>query len=200
MKRLILPVILFTAACIGLYVAFGFFGHVGQVAQAQERLQDEFGTSVGEMVGTNGAASLVAPPKALPGDALARLTIPRLNLSWIVVEGVNPGDIATAPGHYPTSQMPGQVGNFAVAGHREIGLFWDLDKVKPGDKITVQTRKGVFTYTVTRNFITDPQSWPEVSKTPPGFQTGSKVLTLTTCDPKYDNFHRLVIHGVLVEN
>lgn len=200
MRRLIPLAFLATALVTALYVAYGFYGHVGQVAQGQAQLQNQFDASVGEFIGNNGASALVKPPETLPGDALARLTIPRLDLSWIVVEGVALDDIVNAPGHYPTSQLPGQVGNFAVAGHREPGLFWDLDKVRAGDKILVQTRKGQYTYTVTRNFITDPQSWPEVSKTPPGFPARSKVLTLTTCDPKYDNFHRLVIHGVLVEN
>jgi sortase A len=84
-----------------------------------------------------------------------------------------------------------------VAGHRALGLFWDLDKIKPGDEIVVESRKGTFTYVVTRNFITAPDSWPEVSATPPGFRAGNKVLTLTTCNPKTDNYQRLVIHAVI---
>jgi sortase A len=47
---------------------------------------------------------------------VARLTIPKLKKHWVVVEGVTPYDIRYAPGHYPDSAMPGEVGNFAVAG------------------------------------------------------------------------------------
>lgn len=137
-----------------------------------------------------------ASPAQLSG--IAYMSIPRLGLSWVVVEGTRPGDILAAPGHYAASVGPGERGNFAVAGHRTPGIFWDLDLVKPGDSITVQNKKGkLFTYTVTRNFITSPASWAEVSSTPPGFTKGSKVLTLTTCSPKWDNFERLVIHAVL---
>jgi sortase A len=176
---------------------FKIFGHEGAVRAGQQQLEQTWSSSLGEQVGTASAGALVSPPKPLPGNALARMTVPSLNQSWIVVEGTSLADIATAPGHYSFSAMPGKVGNFSVAGHREIGIFWDLDEIKPGNKIVVETRSGTFTYVVTRNFITAPDSWAEVSPTPPGFRPGSKVLTLTTCNPKWDNYERLVIHAVL---
>lgn len=181
------------AAVVGLRM----FGNAADVAQGQQHLQDQFSVSDGESVGVAAAAAFVKPPEPVPGNVLARITVPTLGQHWYVVEGVNPADIVTAPGHYPGTALPGQRGNFAVAGHREVGLFWDLDRIRQGDEITVQTRQRTFTYVVTRNFITSPQSWPEVSATPPGFQPGSRVLTLTTCDPKWDNYHRLVVHAVL---
>lgn len=199
MKRYWIPIALavFGLSFLG-YGAWAIFGNVGNVRDTQNQLEQQWDTSsLGEQVGTASASGLVAPPKPLPGNAIARIAIPSLKQDWIVVEGTAPKDIVTAPGHYSFSAMPGQKGNFAVAGHREIGLFWDLDKVKHGDKIIVETRKGTYTYVVTRNMITDPQSWAEVSATPPGFGKGTRVLTLTTCDPKWDNYHRLVIHAVL---
>ena len=42
--------------------------------------------------------------------------------------------------------MPGEVGNFAVAGHRSPGLFWDLDKIEEGDEIIVEDRKARYVY------------------------------------------------------
>lgn len=197
-KRYWLPIL---AISLGLsligYAAWDVFGNVGNVRETQNNLEQQWDLSPGERVGSALASGLVAPPKPLPGNAIARIAIPALKQQWIVVEGTAPKDIATAPGHYSFSAMPGQKGNFAVAGHREIGLFWDLDKVKPGSDIVVETRKGTYTYVVTRNFVTDPQSWAEVSAAPPGFRAGQKVLTLTTCDPKWDNYHRLVIHALL---
>lgn len=171
------------------------FGNKANVDRDQKVLEQVWDSSLGEAIGQVGKD--VELPKPLPGDALARIRVPALGQQWIVVEGTDPGDIATAPGHYEFSAMPGQKGNFAVAGHREPGLFWDLDKIRSGDEIVVESRKGTFTYVVTKNFITDPQSWPEVQATPPGFKKGQKILTLTTCNPKWDNYERLVIHAVI---
>lgn len=173
------------------------FGNAAQVRADQSQLEQQWVSSQGEQVGIALSSGLVAPPKPLPGNAIARISIPSLGQKWIVVEGTAPADITTAPGHYSGTAMPGQRGNFAVAGHREIGLFWDLDKVKPGSQIIVETKTRSFTYVVTRNFITAPDSWAEVSATPPGFQSGNRILTLTTCNPKTDNYERLVIHAVL---
>jgi sortase A len=191
------------ASCVvlGLSIAAGAvwskFGNLDDVRDHQSQLEQQLQVSAGDGFGNIGASALVKPPKPLPGEALARIKIPSLKQEWVVVEGTAPGDIAEAPGHYEFSALPGQKGNFAVAGHREPGLFWDLDRVKTGDLIVVESRRGTFTYVVTRNFITSPQSWPEVSATPPGFGKGTKILTLTTCNPRWDNYERLVIHAVI---
>jgi LPXTG-site transpeptidase (sortase) family protein len=199
MRRLRLTILAMITAGLVLigYGAWDLFGNVANVNASQSQLEQAWSLSPGEQVGTASASALVEPPKPLPGNAIARMSIPSLHQQWIVVEGTSLADIATAPGHYSFSAMPGQRGNFAVAGHREPGVFWDLDKLRKGDLITVETRKTIYTYVVTRNFITSPQSWPEVSATPPGFGAGTKVLTLTTCNPKWDNYERLVIHAVI---
>jgi sortase A len=194
---LLIKIPLTAGVALLVIAAYQMFGNVTNVRQDQAQMERQWSTSLGERVGSGSASALVEPPKPLPGNAIARLAIPSLNQQWIVVEGTAAQDIVTAPGHYSGTALPGQKGNFAVAGHREIGLFWDLDKVKPGAEIIVETRKGTFTYVVTRNFITAPDSWTEVSAVPPGFRPGNRLLTLTTCDPKWDNYHRLVVHAVL---
>ena len=177
------------------YAMFVMFGHQGAVNDRQAQLQDAFDFSTGTQVGVAAAGGLVTPPRPLPGDAVARVTVPALHLEWVVVEGTAPDDIRTAPGHFTDSAMPGQKGNFAVAGHREPGLFWDLDKIRPGYEIVVQSKKGTFTYVVTKNFITKPPLRAEIAPTPPGFLKGDKVLTLSTCNPKWDNYERLIVHA-----
>ncbi|WP_027342804.1 class E sortase [Hamadaea tsunoensis] len=132
-----------------------------------------------------------------PGDAIGRLYIPRLNKHWVVVEGVAPDDIRYAPGHYPNSAMPGEEGNFAMAGHRMRSVFWDLDQVEVGDKIVVETRSTWYVYAVVKERIVKPTQVEVVSPTPPGVEPG-KLLTLTTCNPKWDNYQRLIIHASLV--
>jgi LPXTG-site transpeptidase (sortase) family protein len=144
----------------------------------------------------------VAQPLAPPGGAaIARLYIPKLWKHWVVVEGVDPEDIDWAPGHYPETAGPGEVGNFAVAGHRNWATFWDLDRVLTGDMIVVETRDNWYVYRVYRNHIVLPNAVEVVAPVPgePGAAPERAVLTLTTCNPKWDNYERLIVHAELVD-
>jgi sortase A len=144
-------------------------------------------------------AAPTAPAKPKHGAAVARLSIPKLGMHWVVVEGVNQKDIRYGPGHYPDSAMPGEIGNFAVAGHRVRGIFWDLDQIKPKDLIIVETRTATYTYRVTKQIIVKPTAVEVVAPVPshPGEAPKDQWLTLTTCNPKWDNYQRLVIHAIL---
>jgi sortase A len=141
-----------------------------------------------------------APLGPPPGHAIARLYIPKLGKYWVVVEGVGLDDIRYAPGHYPASAMPGQVGNFSVAGHRNPATFWDLDRVVAGDSVVVETRDTWYVYQVTRNHIVTPDAVEVVAPVPgqPGAEPTDPMLTLTTCNPKWDNSQRLIVHARLV--
>jgi sortase A len=93
--------------------------------------------------------------------------------------------------------MPGEVGNFSVAGHRIPAIFWDLDILRPGDVIEVQTRDDTFTYHVTSTEIVKPSAVAVVAPVPdyPGETPTEAMLTLTTCNPKWDNYQRLIVHA-----
>jgi sortase A len=149
-----------------------------------------------------------APPRANPsaaalpppdGKAIARLYIPRLGKQWIVVQGVTPADIRFAPGHYPTSAMPGQIGNFSVAGHRTPAIFWDLDQMHNDDEIIVETKDMWYVYRTVQSHIVSPNAVQVVAPVPnqPGKKPTGAMLTITTCNPKFNNYERLVIHATL---
>jgi sortase A len=144
---------------------------------------------------TAGAAPLGPPP----GNAVARLYLPKLDKKWVVVEGVTQHDLRWAPGHYPGTAVPGQDGNFAVAGHRSRAIFWDLDRLHTGDTIGVETRDHWYIYKVTHTVIVKPTAIEVVTPVPPGESPG-KLITLTTCNPKWDNYQRLIVHGELVDD
>ena len=58
------------------------------------------------------------------------------------MQGTSPADLEKGPGHYVGTALPGQRGNFAVAGHR-VGKgepFLNLDQLRAGDAVVVQTR------------------------------------------------------------
>ncbi|MER7460392.1 class E sortase [Micromonospora sp. NPDC126480] len=139
------------------------------------------------------------PPAAAQGKPIAGLYIPKLDKKWVVVEGVSQKDIRYAPGHYPSSAMPGQVGNFSVAGHRNRATFWRLDELDEGDVIVAEDRNNWYVYRVTRNHIVKPSQVEVVAPVPgrPGTRPTTAMLTLTTCNPKFDNYERLIIHAEL---
>ncbi|TFV86677.1 class E sortase [Blastococcus sp. CT_GayMR20] len=138
------------------------------------------------------------------GDAFAFLHIPAFG-DWeprAVIEGTHPAELAEGPGHYVGSAMPGERGNFAMAGHR-VGTgspFLDLDLLRPGDAVVVETVDAWHTYRVTGTRIVDPTDISVVAPTPGGALDGEPTgsfLTMTTCNPKFSNRERLVVHAEL---
>jgi sortase A len=136
------------------------------------------------------------------GEAFLFLHIPRFGDDWnrAVLEGVDPDELSTGPGHYPHSAMPGEIGNFAMAGHR-VGLgspFLDNDKLEPGDPVVVETADTWFVYRVTGSEVVDPRNTSVVGYPLPGRPEGV-WLTMTTCNPKFSNRERLITHALLEE-
>lgn len=86
------------------------------------------------------------------GDAFARMYIPAFgsDYQFAIIEGVDEQSLLVGPGRYPDTQLPGEPGNFAVAGHR-VGKgapFNDLGALKACDAIVVETRSEWVTYRV----------------------------------------------------
>ncbi|MEU0547065.1 class E sortase [Micromonospora sp. NPDC005979] len=139
------------------------------------------------------------PSPPVRGKPIAGLYIPKLDKNWVVVEGVTQDDIRYAPGHYPTSALPGQVGNFSVAGHRNRATFWRLDELHDGDAIVVESKTDWYVYRVAQTRIVKPTQVEVVAPVPgePNKKPTKRMLTLTTCNPKWDNYQRLIIHAEL---
>lgn len=84
------------------------------------------------------------------GDAFARLYIPSFgtDYQYAVLEGTDDETLLAGPGHYSDTQLPGEPGNFAVAGHR-VGKgapFNDLGRLETCDALVVETRDKWITY------------------------------------------------------
>jgi len=189
-----------------LFSAYEIWGKAAIVQGHQQDLDQQLAQDWGNPGSTTTTAPGGEPPDETvtppPGWSIARLYLPRLNKHWVVVEGVEPRDIRFAPGHYPDSAKPGRVGNFAIAGHRSPAIFWDLDKVRPGDSIIVETKSTFYIYRVYQSQVVKPTATEVVAPVPgsPGETPTKAMLTLTTCNPKWDNYQRLVVHAVLVRS
>jgi LPXTG-site transpeptidase (sortase) family protein len=181
-----------------LFAGYEVFGNSAKVEDEQSALTDEL-----DDVWNNPtvAPSTPAPnAPAAPSDSLVgRLYIPKLDKKWVVVDGVRPQDIKYAPGHYPDSARPGEVGNFSVAGHRIRKIFWRLDELHAGDVIGVETRDYWYVYRVYGQQIVKPSAVQVVAPVPnkPGVKPTKALLTLTTCNPKFNNYQRLIVHAEL---
>ncbi|MDN6747023.1 MAG: class E sortase, partial [Brevibacterium sp.] len=106
-------------------------------------------------------------------------------------------------GRYPNSAMPGEVGNFAVAGHRVTygKPFNQIAKLRPGDEIIVQTKDGFYTYTF-RNFdIILPDAVEVLAPVPdePKFKGKDRILTMTACNPMFSARERYIAYAELTE-
>lgn len=183
-----------------LFAAYEVWGTTAVIGDHQNDLDQQLAQDWDEpaadpTVGPTPTASATPGPPT----GIARLYIPKLDKQWVVVEGVTQKAIRYAPGHYPSSADPGQIGNFAVAGHRNRATFWRLDELNVGDAIVVETRKEWFVYKVTRSHIVKPSAIEVVAPVPgrPGAKPTTAMLTLTTCNPKFDNYQRLIIHAQL---
>ena len=112
-----------------------------------------------------------------PLNLIGRILVPRLQLSAMVREGVGDETLRRAVGHIPSTALPGQVGNVALAGHRDT-FFRKLRDIRKTDKIVVSTLNGNYDYEVQSLKIVTPRDVSVLRALP-----GEQVLTLVTCYP-----------------
>jgi sortase A len=124
-------------------------------------------------------APSAAPPSLPEGALIGRVEIPRLHLSAMVRQGVDQRTLATAVGHVPSTQAPGDIGNFAIAAHRDT-LFRALKDIKIGDTVNFQSPDHTYAYRVISTQIVKPS---DVSVLRP--QGNQRLLTMITCYPFY---------------
>lgn len=130
---------------------------------------------------------------ATEGSAVALLSIPRLGVQQLVIEGTTPNDLKSGPGHLRGTPMPGEYGNVVVAGRRTTygGPFANLSDLVKNDTITAVTGQGYFTYKV-RSVSRVSAGQPD-----PLLGTSDSRLTLITSDPAYLATGRLVVSAIL---
>ena len=132
--------------------------------------------------------------KEVKSGTIGIMTIPKIDLTVAISEGIDLETLKYAVGHFPGTGNAGEAGNFCVAGHRSYTYseyFNRLDEIVVGDLITVQSKKGTFTYKVYEKKVVEPS---EVSVLDP---TKDAEITLVTCTPIRIATQRLIIKGRL---
>lgn len=122
------------------------------------------------------------------------LIIPKIDLKVAVGEGTDMDTLRYAVGHFKGTAMPGEKGNFALAGHRSYtyGQYFNrLDELTTGDEIFIETIKGNYKYRIYNKKVVLPEDMSVLNP------TGDATMTLVTCTPVRVATHRLIISARL---
>jgi sortase A len=127
-----------------------------------------------------------------PGDPVGRLRVPRLGLSTIVVNGTDESDLQKGPGRYLGSFVPGEGQLVYIAGHRTTygAPFAHIDRLRPGDQITLELPYGTFVYKVWRHVIVTADDLSVLRS------HGRELLALQACHPRFFATHRYIAYAV----
>lgn len=138
------------------------------------------------------------------GETFAVIYIPRFwdNFTRPITSGVTTAVLDNLGlGHYPETGMPGVVGNFALAGHRQTNgaVLDNIHTLVPGDRIYVQTQDGYYTYIYRNTQIVLPDRVDVLAPVPtrPENEPAERVLTLTSCNPRFGAEERIIAYAVM---
>lgn len=115
------------------------------------------------------------PPAA---NELTRLTIPKIGLDAVIVEGTSYRQLKIAPGHVNGTPTAGDSGNSVISAHRDT-FFRHIYELQKGDDILVRRGGRVFTFQVTGKKVVEPDDVSVLA------HTSDAELTLLTCYPIY---------------
>jgi sortase A len=111
-------------------------------------------------------------------EALGKIEIARIGVAAMILEGIDERTLRRAVGHIPGTPLPGQLGNVAIAGHRDT-FFRALRNVRRDDEITLTTLNGSYRYLVDSAQVVAPEDTQVLD------DSGERILTLVTCYPFY---------------
>ncbi len=190
-------------ACLG-WVGFQYFGTdvvSERVFQTEtEQLRTKWQDQEKSDPKGRDAASVI------PGDAIALLRIPAFGDDYEIpiLNGTDLSILSKGVGHYSSTAAPGQIGNFAIAGHRVTHgqPFAKLLTLKKGDAVIVETRDAIYTYVMDdsprRLTVKDSETWV-LDPVPgePDAKPTEALITLTTCQDLFRSADRSIGFGRL---
>jgi sortase A len=135
------------------------------------------------------------PPFPTPGPEQARrIQIPAIDVDNVIVQGDDWEQLKKGVGHHIGSAQPGQTGNVVLSAHNDIfgEIFRHLDKLSPGDEITISTEVRSYTYLVRKIEVVEPTDvWVMAP-------TEHASTTLISCYPYRVNTQRIIVFADLV--
>ncbi len=173
--------------------------------QVQEELQDrwERGEGIAERPVDPGVPVVAEPAAA--GEVFATLIVPRFGEDYVrpIAGGIDLRTVLNnrqiGIGHYLETQMPGEVGNFAIAAHRTTygAPFADIASLRLGDRIYVETADGWYEYVFRGLEYVWPTAVEVLAPVPqsPQIEATDRLLTMTSCNPKFSSAERIIAYA-----
>ncbi len=136
-------------------------------------------------------------------ETIGTMHIPRFGKDYVrnISEGVELEPVLNRMGigHYPDTALPGEVGNFSMAGHRTTygKPFNQVAELEVGDPLIIQTPEVWYVYRVTDDHIVFPNQVEVIAPVPnePGEVATERSITLTACHPMFSARERYIVHG-----
>ncbi len=208
-------ILLTVGAVLLLFVAYTLWWTGVETGNEQQSLRNDLENQwaseqpqPGISVAPGTTTTTTAPPglaEPAIGDGVAILRIPRFgpDYAWVVVEGIDITNLARGPGHYPQTSLPGEIGNFAVAGHRATHgePFARFEELRTGDPVVVETATEWYTYQITKIDYPVPieSGWAlDPSPLDLGQSPTKAMMTMTTCHPRWASTFRFLVFSELV--
>lgn len=139
----------------------------------------------------------------VPRPAEFFMTIPKLRIENAKTK-VDSVQFSTSLAHFPTTAIPGEVGNAFITGHSVLpqfadpqdykAIFTELSDLEIGDDVYVKIGEQQLHFIVQYSKIVDPH---DSSPLLPISQSG-RNLTLMTCVPPGTNLKRLIVITSLI--
>jgi sortase A len=128
------------------------------------------------------------------GEVIGRLRVPRMGLNMLLVDGTDHDTLKKGPGRDKRTFMPGEDRLVYIAGHRTTYLapFSHIDKLRRGDRITIEVPYGTFFYAVIRHRIVKSTDL-SVLRSP-----RHELVELQACHPRFFASHRYIAYGRLL--
>jgi len=134
--------------------------------------------------------SLANIPIPTPGPEQAtRIQIPAIGIDAPIVQGDGWEQLKKGVGQHIGSADPGDKGNVVLSAHNDIfgEIFRDLDRLQPGDEITIYTNQRAYSYVVSDSKVVEPTQVDIMDS------TSQPKLTLISCYPYLVDDQRIAI-------
>jgi sortase A len=128
------------------------------------------------------------------GQVIGRLRVPRMGINMLLVNGTDHDTLKKGPGRDGRTFMPGENRLVYIAGHRTTYLapFSHIDRLRRGDRVTIEVPYGTFIYTVTRHRIVKSTDL-SVLRSP-----RHELVELQACHPRFFASHRYIAYAKLL--
>lgn len=156
------------------------------------------GAGANKPVADGAATTLYSYGEQLKADdsgLMARIRIAAIDLDLPIFHGTSDQTLLQGAGHLEGSSLPvgGLSTHSVITAHRGLAqatMFTNLDRVKLGDRFTLEVFGEVLVYEVRSKVVVDPQDTETLH-----VQEGKDLVTLITCTPLGINSHRILVTG-----